>query len=269
MFQPQKETTPSFFNLHLIPHYWQSLKPSVDVPESLVDEWKRKVEFMDEVSIQNNAVVFLWNAYTNRFLYMSDKLKIFSGIDPALFTGENGVENVLNHIHPDHVRPVLLMIQQLVINFCADYNVEDYKEVKICFNYLFRNDLGEYMQILQRPVILEVDEQNKPMLILNSTYHVEYIKRPGSVGGMVIYGNKTYLFDYNSGSGHIEPVKSFSLQEITVLQLLGKGFDTKTIAEKLFISPNTVDTHRRNLIRKANCMDTTGVVAFARMTGLI
>jgi hypothetical protein len=72
MFQPQKETTPSFFNLHLIPHYWQSLKPSVDVPESLVDEWKRKVEFMDEVSIQNNAVVFLWNAYTNRFLYMRD-----------------------------------------------------------------------------------------------------------------------------------------------------------------------------------------------------
>ena len=255
--------------LHLIPQYWQSLKPVSNAGTETIEEWKQKVAFMDEVSVQNNAVVFLWNAYTNRFLYMSDKLKIFSGIEPAWFTAENGVENVLAQIHPDHVQPVLLMIQRLVVNFCADHKVVNHKDVKICFNYLFKNSDGEYMQILQRPVILEVDENNKPSLVLNFTYHVEYIKRPGSVGGMIVNNGDIFLFDYNPSTKQIEPAKSFSLQEMNILQQLGKGLDTKAIAEKLFISPNTVDTHRRNLIKKANCMDTTGVVAFARMTGLL
>jgi DNA-binding CsgD family transcriptional regulator len=161
------------------------------------------------------------------------------------------------------------VIQQLVVNFCADHNVANYKNVKICFNYLFKNGKDEYMQILQRPVILEVDEHNKPTLVMNFTYHIDYIKRPDSVGGMVITDDGTFVFDYNPITKSIEPAKSFSTQETTILQLLGKGFDTKAIAEKLFISPHTVDTHRRNLIKKTNCMDTTGVVAFARMTGLI
>lgn len=259
----------SLLKINLIPQYWESLKPLDNIGKPVAEDWKRKVEFMDEVSVQNNAVVFLWNAYTNRFLYMSDKLQLLSGIDPNWFTAENGVENVLSQIHPNHVQPLLLMIQQLVVNFCADYKVANYKNVKICFNYLFKNGKGEYMQILQRPVILEVDENNKPKLVLNFTYHVDYIKRPDSVGGMVITDDGTYLFDYNTITNTLAPAKAFSPQEMIILQLLGKGLDTKDIAEKLFISPHTVDTHRRNLIRKTNCMDTTGVVAFARMTGLI
>jgi hypothetical protein len=98
----------SLLKVNLIPQYWESLKPRADVDISVADDWKRKVEFMDEVSVQNNAVVFLWNSFTNRFSYMSDKLKIFSGIDPSLFTADNGVENVLAQIHPSHVQPVLL-----------------------------------------------------------------------------------------------------------------------------------------------------------------
>ncbi len=259
----------SLLKIKNIPQYWESLKPDNDVGATVADDWRRRVEFMDDISAQNNAVVFLWNSYTNRFLYMSDKLQLFSGIDPALFTSENGVENVLSQIHPNHVQPVLMMIQQLVVNFCTDYHIDNYKNLKICFNYLFKNGLGEYMQILQRPVILEVDEHNKPSLVLNFTYHIDYIKRTDSVGGMVITDDETFVFDYNPITSRIEPVKTFSAQEMTILQLLGKGFDTKSIAEKLFISPHTVDTHRRNLIKKTNCMDTTGVVAFARMTGLI
>jgi DNA-binding CsgD family transcriptional regulator len=259
----------SLVKINLIPHYWESLKPQSNVGTTVEHDWKKKVEFMDEVAVQNNAVVFLWNSFTNRFLYMSDKLKIFSGLDPALFTAENGVENVLSQIHPMHVQPVLQLIQTLVVNYCAENRVADFKNVKICFNYLFKNGIGEYMQILQRPVILEVDENNKPTLVLNFTYHVDYIKKPNSVGGIIITDNGTFIFDYNTDKKQIEPPKTLSDQEMKILHLLGKGFDTKAIAQQLFISPHTVDTHRRNLIKKTNCLDTTGVVAFARMTGLI
>jgi DNA-binding CsgD family transcriptional regulator len=259
----------SLLKLHLIPQYWESLKPQTNVGETIEEAWKKKMEFMDEVSVQNNAVVFLWNSYTNRFLYMSDKLKILSGLDPSLFNAENGVEYALSLMHPDHLEPGLQLIQKLAVNYCADNNITDHKSVKICFNYLFKNGIGEYVQILQRPVTLEVDENNKPSLILNFTYHIEYIKKHNSVGGVVITENDIYIFDYNHDKKCLDPPKTFSDQEKKILQLLGKGLDTKAIAQKLFISPHTVDTHRRNLIRKTNCIDTTGVVAFARIIGLV
>lgn len=252
-----------------IPQYWQSLRPLENTGPEQIAEWAKKVAFMDEVSAQHNAVVFLWNAFTNRFIYMSDKLQLFLAIDPARFTAENGIDQVLANIHPDHVPAVLLMIRQLVVDFCREQQRLNFRHTKICFNYLFRNGHGEYMQILQRAVVLEVDEAHQPKLVLNFTYHVDYIKRPDSVGGMVITDEETLLFDYNPLTRQVEQAKAISPQELTVLQLLGKGLSTKAIAGKLYLSPHTVDTHRRSLIKKTNCLDTTGVVAFARMTGLI
>ncbi len=259
----------SLQKINLIPKYWESLKPQNDVGVTVEESWRKKMEFMDDVSVQNNVVVFLWNSYTNRFLYMSDKVKVLSGLDAALFTAENGVEYSLSMIHPNHLQAGLELIQKLVVNYCAENNVEDFKSIKLCFNYLFKNGSGEYVQSLQRPVILEVDENNKPTLVLNFTHHVDHIKREDSVGGMVITEHENYIFDYNSEKKCIDPPKKFSEQEMKILQLLGKGFDTKAIAGKLFISPHTVDTHRRNIIRKTSCMDTTGAVAFAKLIGLI
>ena len=39
-------------------------------------------------------------------------------------------------------------------------------------------------------------------------------------------------------------------REMEVLDLLSRGLNSKEIAEKLFISPNTVDYHRRLLLKK-------------------
>jgi DNA-binding CsgD family transcriptional regulator len=252
-----------------IPRYWESLKPQANVGISVAEDWKKKAEFMDDLSVQNNAVVFLWNSFTNRILYMSDKLEVFTGLPTANFTGEKGMEYVVSRIHPNHLFPVLLMVQNFLVNFSEGNKEANYKSLKICYNYLFKNGIGEYMQVLQPPVILEVDENNKPTLVLNFTYRVDHIKKPDALGAMVIGLKGTYIFDYNQANHSIEPSKTFSVQEMNILQLLGKGLDTKAIADQLFISPHTVDTHRRNIIKKTNCMDTTGAVSFARMTGLI
>lgn len=63
--------------------------------------------------------------------------------------------------------------------------------------------------------------------------------------------------------GDIHPVVELSNREIEVLQLIAKEFTTKEIAVKLFISENTVETHRRNLISKLNVRNTAGLVRYA------
>ena len=55
----------------------------------------------------------------------------------------------------------------------------------------------------------------------------------------------------------------FSIREMDVLRWVIQGLSSKEIAFKLSISFNTVETHRKNLLRKANVKTTAGLIKFA------
>lgn len=52
-------------------------------------------------------------------------------------------------------------------------------------------------------------------------------------------------------------------REIEVIKLIAEGLTSQDIADKLFISPRTVDTHRRNLLQKLNVKNTAELIKFA------
>lgn len=57
-------------------------------------------------------------------------------------------------------------------------------------------------------------------------------------------------------------------REKEILKLIAEGLINKEIADKLFLSPLTVDTHRKNLLRKLNVKNTAGLVRYAVENGL-
>lgn len=57
-------------------------------------------------------------------------------------------------------------------------------------------------------------------------------------------------------------------REIDVLKLIVQELTTAEIAEKLFISTHTVETHRKNLISKLNVRNIAGLVKYAMQNGL-
>lgn len=54
-----------------------------------------------------------------------------------------------------------------------------------------------------------------------------------------------------------------TLRELEILRLVGKEMSTNEIAEKLFISVPTVETHRRNLMQKIGAKSVVGMILFA------
>jgi len=58
-------------------------------------------------------------------------------------------------------------------------------------------------------------------------------------------------------------------REIEVLKLIAEEHSNGEIAEKLFISIRTVDTHRRNLLDKLNVKNTAGLVKYALDKGIL
>lgn len=60
-----------------------------------------------------------------------------------------------------------------------------------------------------------------------------------------------------------------SKREVEVLRLVCKEFSNAEIAQKLFLSISTVETHRKNLIAKLGVQNTVGLVKFAIRNNLI
>lgn len=52
-------------------------------------------------------------------------------------------------------------------------------------------------------------------------------------------------------------------RELDVLRLIAKEFSNKEIADKLFISERTVETHRKNIFRKTKTSSLVGLIKFA------
>lgn len=67
----------------------------------------------------------------------------------------------------------------------------------------------------------------------------------------------------------IKPGEILSKREIEILQLVCKEYSNSEIADKLFLSISTVETHRKNLIAKLGVSNTVGLVKFALKNKLI
>jgi len=69
-------------------------------------------------------------------------------------------------------------------------------------------------------------------------------------------------------NAHVEnPI--LSPREIEIITLISLEYSGKEISEKLFISTNTVETHRKNIMKKLQIKNTIGLVKYALKNNLI
>jgi DNA-binding NarL/FixJ family response regulator len=58
-------------------------------------------------------------------------------------------------------------------------------------------------------------------------------------------------------------------REIEIVKLIEKEYSNKDIADALFISERTVETHRKNIFRKTKTSSVIGLIKYAYEHGLI
>jgi len=77
-----------------------------------------------------------------------------------------------------------------------------------------------------------------------------------------------------SSMGRVKQVKNslnveFTSREIEVLQQICLGLNNEEIAEKLFISPKTIKSHRSNLLGKTGCKNTPTLMLYALKNNIV
>jgi two-component system response regulator NreC len=79
----------------------------------------------------------------------------------------------------------------------------------------------------------------------------------------------SYINRSHNGDSGQDYLSQLSLREIEVLKLFGEGLTNQEIADKLFISIRTVESHKNNIMKKINLRTTVDLVKFAIRNNII
>jgi DNA-binding NarL/FixJ family response regulator len=87
--------------------------------------------------------------------------------------------------------------------------------------------------------------------------------------GLELLRKLTLNMDKQWEEGHEGRQSELSARELEVLQLIAEGMTNAEIADKLFTSKRTIETHRQNIIEKTQAKNTAALIKFAVNQGLV
>lgn len=200
------------------------------------------------------------------------------GILPEEFT----LEKLMESVHPDDI-PFMMKCEDIVAYFLKNC-IPPEKMVRYKISYCLREKTAHrgYRLFLLQTITLQTTENGALLKVFGSHTDISHITtennhRLSLIGlngepsylGIDVFAD-TVLNEYQPFS-LVDSVMSipFTKRELEILQLLANGFNTEEIAEKLFISRNTVETHRRNMLNKTDARNTTELVADCIRMGYI
>ena len=144
------------------------------------------------------------------------------------------------------------------------------------FNYKFSHDYrivkpdGKTVRILEQNSVLQQDANGNITHLLGVCHDITQWKKTGAqIASLSSAIYKQYFLFTPDNTSNIKPKTILSKRELEIVKLISEGHSSKFIADKLFISFHTVNTHRQKMIEKTNTKNTGGLVQFAVCNGLI
>lgn len=113
-------------------------------------------------------------------------------------------------------------------------------------------------KIMARLLAKILDDDRRARSHPNAPYSLRYINKILAAFDASKYSHKVVGMD-----------EALSRREIDVLKLIATGLTNKEIAEKLFISLNTVRTHTKNINSKLDVHTRVQAIAQAKKLGLL
>ena len=265
---PSKPLTHSsiYNDLKKIDRNWNEIKPDTRISLSRKEKWVKLIHMFEKISAQYAVVVGISNIITKRFIYAVDKRNVI-GYELSRYLANDGLDFSNSNWHADFLHSLLLM-QEEAIKYYLKLTDEEKNKMVINYEGMYKRSNGQYFHLLQQTVCLETDRKNQPFLFLIYIHDIGYLKKSGTANFVITTPNEVKLWNFNFDKNCLEPVNPISKQEKKILSYLSLGKSTKEIAKELFISPLTVDKHRRNLLKKTNCIDTTALITYAKLVGL-
>ncbi len=149
-----------------------------------------------------------------------------------------------------------MMMPELPGNLLAKKVKEKFPQIRILA--LSMSGTGELINEM-------IDEANVSGYVLKNIGKKELIQALEKIAQGGIYFSEEVVKELQLAERRKKRVEEARLtsREVEILALIEKEFNNKQIAEALFISERTVETHRKNIFRKTNTNTVIGLIKYA------
>lgn len=199
------------------------------------------------------------------FHYISKNLQSTLGYNNSVFM-EGGMKLLWSKIHPEDLDNWLRGLNELMEFTTKEIPLEERNQMSYTWNYRLKNDKDEYVNIIQNTTPLGFDSNMKPIIgLAHYTVLSPNITLPQTVSAKMLNSKGEYETKYFNNLSQKLLNDGITNRERDVIRLLILDYSSKEIAEKLFISSKTVDTHRRNILKKLNISSTGELVGILKI----
>ena len=222
-------------------------------------KYNTTIELLDSI---NYGIIVVVDYYKNEYLYASNKF------DPQLGFHTN---NLINNTHKWYRER--LHKEDYTVNiagiegrkYIQSQPIEKRKDFKLIQNFRLLNDSNEWVQVTMQDNILELDSDGNIWLVLK-ILDLAPIQDTSISAKSTLQNTKTGEVIFTMQK---DDKINISKREKEILSYIAKGHRSKEISEQLFISVNTVNNHRRNIISKLNVSNSVEAITLAQKLGII
>ena len=180
----------------------------------------------------------------------------------------NTINDILQLIHPDDMQHVAAAEKKAFDIIYNSIGVDKITRYKISYNFRFKTADGSYQLYNHQSLILTVDESGNFIKSLNIHTNINHITEQNNhtfsligLAGEPSFLNLPLAETACTAQDGLMDEKLFSNREVDILRCAANGLDSQSIANQLFISVETVKSHRKNMLKKSGCKNIAELVA--------
>lgn len=212
---------------------------------------------------------YIMNFDTLKMEHVDKRIQSVLGIDPKDWS----LDKVFEIVHPEDLKQMYRKEAKAVDFILNKIATEDILHYKVVYVIRLRHADGTYRTMLQQSKALSVSEDGKVQLVLGIHTDVSYLNMP--VDHKISFigdGRPSFYALSTEDDFKPEPYnykEIFTPREIEILKAIAKGKTFGEIAAILNISPHTINTHKKNILKKTDCKNTTELIARCVRIGII
>ena len=197
-----------------------------------------------------------------RILYLCGRCHTYFGVQCENMNPSVYFENT----HPDDIKRHALG-RSKVFKMGSEMFHDKSENCFISTHFRTKINSGEYVDLLYQLILIYTEVPHKTVHAIHVNTDVTGLL--SSPHGYHYYiGNDKSFFRYPDKkllmTGNV-----FSKREFEIIKCIAQGLESQEIAEKLFLSVHTVNTHRRNILLKTNKRNTHELVIELQERGVI
>ncbi|TXK52142.1 PAS domain-containing protein [Pontibacter qinzhouensis] len=214
------------------------------------------------------CVIKVLNLCTQQYEFVSDNVFELFGYSKNEFL-QHGLSFSNTIAHPEDLQHSWKLIKK-IWDFILHVPLAEQVQYKFSYDFRIVKPCGKVVRVLAQNSVLQTDSHGNITHVLIVYSDISHLKKHSDVAtSFISSGTSVYHFTSVEDNKAGSTIKSLSKRELEIVKLMSEGYSSKLIADKLFISFHTVNTHRQKIMEKTNTHNTGGLVQYAVSQGLV